>query len=156
MIDSSLPKLILSFILLASPEQQGVSITLSLTNPTTDNPSATNVSISMRNTSSKPQSLSRSGAFLDFSIRLTDVTSGLEVPLTKEGHDLRYGTGGGFHITSTQGFDLPPGQTFAELLELDRYFQIKAKRKYRLQVSRHFGSPPSKVVSNVLVIDAGA
>jgi len=153
MISNSLSKSVVSLMLLVSTGPQAGSITLSLAKPATDKPSAIVVSISIQNDSPKPLSLTKRGALLDFSIRLTNVTNGLAVPLTEEGHDLRYGTPGGFRIMSAQGFDLPPGRAITAVLELSRYFQIKPKGKYRLQVIRDLGSPPSKVASNVLVIE---
>ncbi len=153
MIGRGLPKSVLSFMLLVSSGPQTVSISLSLTKPATDKPSAIVVIISVKNISSEPQSLAKSDPFLDFSIRLTDATNGLAVPLTNEGKELRSGTMRGFYVMSVHGFDLPPGKVYTEDLELGRYFQIKPKGKYRLRVSRDFGSPPFTVVSDVLVIE---
>jgi hypothetical protein len=152
MIGSSLPKLFVSFMFLVSSGPPTISITLSFTKSATEKPSATVVSISVKNISSEPQSVAKSDAFSDFSIRLTDATDGLEVPLTNEAKELRSGTKRGFQIRSVHGFDLPPGKVYTEDLELGRYFQVQPKGKYRLRVSRDFGSPPLTVVSNVLVI----
>ncbi len=153
MIGGSLPRLLVSFTFLVSSEAPTISITLNFSKPATEKPSAAVVSISVKNISSEPQSVTKSNAFSDFSIRLTDATDGLEVPLTNEAKELRSGTKRGFQTRSVHGFDLPPGKGYTEDLELGRYFQIKPKGKYRLRVSRDFGRPPLTVVSNLLVIE---
>ncbi len=66
MIGSSLPELVLSFMLLVSSGPQTISITLSLTKPATEKPSATVVSISVKNISSEPQSRREKRCFFRF------------------------------------------------------------------------------------------
>jgi hypothetical protein len=104
MIGSSLPKLFVSFMFLVSSGPPTISITPRFTKPATEKPSATVVSISVKNISSEPQSVTKSDAFSDFSIRLTDATNGLEVQLTKEAKELRSGTKHGFQIRSVHEY----------------------------------------------------
>jgi hypothetical protein len=108
--------------------------------------------ITLTNVSQTPIMVGTEGAFFDYSATLLD-SKGRPVPLTKEGHAIRFGSPDGFVIANGHGAQLGPGQSTNEDLDLRKYFDIKAPGKYKLQVERKFIQPPETVSSNVLAID---